>query len=603
MTRRRLTPARVTLALTALLLAAAGAAWSERLPLAKWAALRAIERQGLGPATLALDEVGPSGLRAHDVTLRGGALRLASLSAAYAPLALAAGRLDRLELGGLELALDLGAIGVSLGGKPLGGAGTGGGLPRLRIDAIALPDARLRLTTGAGTVEATLSATLALDGGVLKASDIAADITVPVAGSRRAAHVAARGVRVAPGVAGSPLLSVTQAAVTPDGLPWVMTGIDGTLSAWDNRLAAAVDVAELTNRQQPPLVTPLRVAATESLGGAGAEIALDVATVAPSPLLLQAKARYDRSSAGGSATLAMAPLVFHRGSLQPQALFPVLAGLARDVDGTVRLDGSIGWRDGRLSPKLRLRLGDLAFSTDAAQIRALSGDIAFSELWPPATAPHQTLTATIEAPGLPSAQLSLRGQVTGKPALAVERLALAVAGGEIAAGPFTVAPGALRLDTDLRVAHVDIAALTALLSIDGLGGTGALDGDVPLHFAGGKLAVNNGKLAASAPGVLRYQPQHLPQQIAAAGESVDLALRVLSDFRYDRLSLALDKSAEGEGSVLLHLEGRNPAVMSGQAFNFNIRVDTNFDRLADYALLSLRSAEELLRRAAGRSGP
>jgi len=55
--------------------------------------------------------------------------------------------------------------------------------------------------------------------------------------------------------------------------------------------------------------------------------------------------------------------------------------------------------------------------------------------------------------------------------------------------------------------------------------------------------------------------------------------------------------------VVLHLEGANPAVMSGQVFNFNISLESNFDRLADIAMLSLRSAEDLLRRAARRVAP
>jgi hypothetical protein len=83
---------------------------------------------------------------------------------------------------------------------------------------------------------------------------------------------------------------------------------------------------------------------------------------------------------------------------------------------------------------------------------------------------------------------------------------------------------------------------------------------------------------------------------------MELALQVLGDFQYEHLMLDLDKSSDGGGTVLLQLEGRNPAVMSGQAFNFNIRIDSNFDRLAGYALVSLRSAQELLRRAARRAG-
>jgi protein involved in polysaccharide export with SLBB domain len=119
----------------------------------------------------------------------------------------------------------------------------------------------------------------------------------------------------------------------------------------------------------------------------------------------------------------------------------------------------------------------------------------------------------------------------------------------------------------------------------------------------GKIEIKDGRLSARQPGVLNYRPSKLPDALASAGGSVELALQALSDFHYDKLTLAIDKSSTGEGTVLLQLEGQNPAVMSGQVFHFNIRVDSNFDRLADIALASLRSAEELLRRATRRATP
>jgi hypothetical protein len=299
----------------------------------------------------------------------------------------------------------------------------------------------------------------------------------------------------------------------------------------------------------------------------------------------------------------MAPLAFHPGSFQPHDLFPSLAGVAEDVEGSVGVSGSIDWSKSSLSPNLVLHLDDLAFVTAAAHVRALTGAVTLNHLWPPTTTPGQHLTAVIDAPGMLSAKVSLQGQLTAKPALRLERVAIEVAGGEIVAAPFTVDPAALAIDTVLAVDHVDLAEITKLLSIDGLSGTGTLDGRIPARFSQGRLTIASGNLSARGPGTLSYFPQRLPPEVAAAGESVDLALRALSDFRYDRLSLDLDKSADGEGTVMLRLQGSNPAVLSGQAFNFNIRVDSNFDRLAGVTLLGLRSAQDLLRAAAGRRGP
>jgi Dicarboxylate transport len=103
--------------------------------------------------------------------------------------------------------------------------------------------------------------------------------------------------------------------------------------------------------------------------------------------------------------------------------------------------------------------------------------------------------------------------------------------------------------------------------------------------------------------VLRYKPERLPPQIAAAGEQVALALRALGDFHYESLALDLDKSAGGDGKVMLRVTGRNPDVDPGQEFIFNIALASNFDRLAELAVLSIRSAQQVLRDAAGRVRP
>ena len=78
-----------------------------------------------------------------------------------------------------------------------------------------------------------------------------------------------------------------------------------------------------------------------------------------------------------------------------------------------------------------------------------------------------------------------------------------------------------------------------------------------------------------------------------------LALQALADFHYDTLSMDLAENASGEGAIALRLQGRNPALLDGRAFNLNIKLETNFDRLIDLAMRSMAAARELLRRTTG----
>lgn len=392
-------------------------------------------------------------------------------------------------------------------------------------------------------------------------------------------------------------------AVTPKDLPWTVQGLAGEILFQADKSSAEFTVARLTNLQKPAMTQPLKLTGTASLTGSHVDFTLAGETLTKTPAKLQAKGKHELGNGSGSATVAVAPLAFKRGGLQPGDLFPILAGQVKDLDGTVGIAGTLRWTAKALTPDLTLTLKDVSLPTSSAQVQSINGAIKLSGFWPPVTPGGQSLTATITAPGLPPAKLSLTGQLAAKPAVKLDRLAVDIAGGEISATSFTLDPAAPNIATTLKVDHVDLGEITKLIGLSGLTGSGQLDGQVPFTYKGGKVTVKAGKLAARGPGTLSYKPQKLPDQIAQAGDSVQLAMQALSDFHYDKLSLELDKSETGEGTVMLRLEGSNPAVLQGQVFNFNIRIDSNFDRLADIALLSLKSAEELLRRAATGTKP
>ncbi|HEY2111507.1 MAG TPA: YdbH domain-containing protein [Dongiaceae bacterium] len=660
------------------LLLAAGVAivWLLRTEVLGQTAVRLLERQGLGPASFVVDAVDFGGLHAHDVSLAGGAIKADTLTLAFSPRELLVGHLVKIEIGGLKAALTLGKDGIELGGRPIATSSPGGGPSRLQtisIDALDLKDAEISLVTPSGTYAGTLSATIALAGGNLKATAVDATLTAPVAGMKGPVKLAFTGdleikngnmtatgingtllapvagmsgpvslsfsgalamtngdieatgiaatvsapvtglgkpagltikkLTFQPAAPGGPRLALEDVAVTPKDLPWTVQGLAGEVLFQSDKSTAKFSVARLTNLQKPAMTQPLKLSGTAALAGSHLDFALAGETLTKTPAKLQAKGKHELGNGSGSATVAVAPLAFKRGGLQPGDLFPILAGQVKNLDGTVAIAGTLRWTAKALTPDLTLTLKDVSLPTSSAQIQSINGAIKLSGFWPPVTPGGQSLTATITAPGLPPAKLSLTGQLAAKPAIKLDRLAVDIAGGEISATSFTLDPASPNIATTLKVDHVDLGEITKLIGLSGLSGSGQLDGQVPFAYKAGEVVIKAGKLTARGPGTLSYKPEKLPDQIAQAGESVQLAMQALSDFHYDKLSLELDKSETGEGTVMLHLEGSNPAVLQGQVFNFNIRIDSNFDRLADIALLSLKSAEELLRRAATGTNP
>ena len=165
------------------------------------------------------------------------------------------------------------------------------------------------------------------------------------------------------------------------------------------------------------------------------------------------------------------------------------------------------------------------------------------------------------------------------PRLGIERGQVRISGGHVLLRDLLLDPAAPRLDLPLDIEGLDLAELLRILDIEGLSGSGRLSGRIPIAIEGETVTIANGRLAAEAPGTLRFESERARQVLAAAGESAELMLRALEDFRYDELSLTIDKPATAGARLTLVLLGHNPDVLDGYPFRFNINLEGDTDRL------------------------
>ncbi len=164
-----------------------------------------------------------------------------------------------------------------------------------------------------------------------------------------------------------------------------------------------------------------------------------------------------------------------------------------------------------------------------------------------------------------------------------------VLGGElrIPAFGYVMETGAASLSVELD--GLDLAEVLALEGED-ITGNGVIDGFLPLHFAGGEISVSDGRLAAREPGgVIRLNPRFAN---ALTQPGLDIAMRALTDFRFQRLEATADYSPEGDLALGVRLEGRNPELEAGRPIHFNLTVSENIPVL----LRSLRLKDEFTRR-------
>jgi hypothetical protein len=596
--RRRLWVVSGGLAVIALI-ALAGAAMLRGRVLASALVGTLLDQAGLAPYSLDLRAIGFGGMRFGAVAAgKNGELSASSVAIDWSPWSLMHRRLARVSIADLRLTLlfdhgELRVEGLAQGRT----ASTGFALP---VETLALTNAHITFSSSAGKVTSAVDATLS-QGDQRITGEMAFDAIVTPSESP-AIHI----------VGSLPEWSVSPAELRVAGgvltLPERGTRLsDLTVRAFVTGAAESFNVSgnlsgELSDQSKPAAWVPLALALEARSNQTG--IALTGSAKTPdNALVLTITGQHDFASGGGSIAIRSNPIEFARDGRQPMELFPIVGESLKHLNGALTASGNLSWGSGRrLASAAILTLDGIDFDAGAAAIANLRGNIALDSLAPLRTPKSQCVTATLQIVALPSGPLDLCFRLAAGNRLLIDRAALGFAEGNLSLAGISFVPAA-PLDTVLTVHDVDLAALLSLLNIDGLSGSGALTGSIPIHLDPSGMAIAGGRLAAMGPGILRYVGAGLPSGIAAeegsASNAVKLLRDAIADFHYTSLTLTLDRSADGQGSLLANIKGVNPAVLNGRLFALNIRFDANFDRLAAILLGGYAAGEELLRRSAG----
>lgn len=602
---RRLTRKVAGFSLAAVLVACVALLWMYSLDLSRLAAIRLLDRSGLGLAELTVDRMDLFGLRAHDISLHGGAIRVADISFAYDPRRLVSGVVDQAEIAGLLVTMAASGDGITVGGAPFHFATASGAaspIGGLRINAIRIVEGHVRFDQPSGLPEATFSTDFALSGTHIQNGSVTVELTGPVFGATQSIHIVAPELSLSAPDGGGSRLVFGKVTISSRDLPWMVDDFAGEILWRADQLLATVGSSRVSHTHSPPSVVPLRLNGEATMTGSQTDFTMHVVGEArgtKGKISVEATGRHDRALGIGGISVTVPPVMFQADGVQPGDFFPAIGHVLPRLTGSVALSGAVKWLGDTVSPALILRLADVAYELEGARLSKINGDIAFTGLWPVATAPGQVLNGIVEAGGLAPSHATLTFHLLPKPALSVESMRMDFAGGQITASPFIIDPTRPGFETVIGLRQIDLGAVLSLISVDGLSGSGHVDGAIPLAVSSGKVVIREGKLAASEPGVLQLRGDVLPKQIADAGESMTLALQALADFHYDTLAMTLSERNTGDGSITLRLQGRNPAVLDGRAFNLNITFESNLDRLIGLALRSMAVTRELLRQTTG----
>lgn len=170
-----------------------------------------------------------------------------------------------------------------------------------------------------------------------------------------------------------------------------------------------------------------------------------------------------------------------------------------------------------------------------------------------------------------------------------------------AKGRFALAPDAWNFSTGagrthIRMTGMDLAELLRLYPTEGLTGTGVLDGELPVRFAGAGPIIENGRVMARTPGgVLSFRSDRI-RALGRSNPGMKLVADALDDFRYSVLNSGVDYRQDGTLVLALRLEGSNPSIEKGRQINFNVNLEEDIPALLTSLQLTDRVSETIQRR-------
>jgi hypothetical protein len=289
------------------------------------------------------------------------------------------------------------------------------------------------------------------------------------------------------------------------------------------------------------------------------------------------------AGAAGRADLHLHAVDFNPGQLQPSTLFPALSDLLTEASGSIEIKGSVEWGADGMRGTAEVAATDVSVTSELATVEHLNAIIELNETG--ATLRDQTVSVGRLDFGLELTDGLIRYRLKPGGGVAIKSASWKFAGGELTtAGEIDLQSE--KRETSLLVKGVDLAQLFELVNLEGLSGSGTLEGELPIALVGDEIEIRNAVLRSSGEaGVIRYRPDPGTSNIAAADPQFATALNVLENFHYERLEIEIDGSAMGTVVIQIHLAGINPDYQDGYPVEFNLSVDA---RLSDLLRTGMR---------------
>ncbi len=301
---------------------------------------------------------------------------------------------------------------------------------------------------------------------------------------------------------------------------------------------------------------------------------------------------YQFKDGKGAADIIVPELLFTRRGLQPQELIPALRGKIADVEGAASAQIHVEFGDGQpMTSSGTAKLIEMQMGTLPGPFSGVNAELKFSSFFPLVTDGPQTLTIQSFDPGFPLGDGEFIFE-TIPDGVRILKAKWPLGSGYVSLDPTTWIYSTAENRMSLRIENVSLGEFMGNIAGENFTATGDVNGVLPVVISGVKVEVENGRLEVKNGGVIHYASA----QTDAAGAENELAgyaFDALKEFHYKELEAIMNGPLDGTLILRMLFEGKNPNVLGGAVFRFNVTLEGELLNIARSFQLGGRIAEEI----------
>lgn len=208
--------------------------------------------------------------------------------------------------------------------------------------------------------------------------------------------------------------------------------------------------------------------------------------------------------------------------------------------------------------------------------------------------PQQSLNISVDNVniGISLSHVQLALQWDGGRSYHLQEGRASLKGGNVTTKDFSFTLPFQRIDFPLELKSIPAQFFVTLSQIPSLDVSGHVAGHLNMQLSADDYAIGAGSTLyiQDPPGTIQYRSGSEPKQVLnLKGDEnpMDLVFLALWNFHYEKLSLDLEKPLHGQLQATLHLKGKNPQLLNGHPFEFNIKATGQLKELIENVFHSI----------------